>query len=173
MGLRVPQNQIVTSKYTAGGEYLVKETYKNYQGYYYEYNNKIYAGKEFNISSPVLMKKGSDEVNKLMLNPQTALYAALSGVKIPDQKPISLIFQYESDVRYFSYHTTKKLIKEISQESFSSLQSNPIYTTISLSYKGGFNDNELDQAELKIPGIKTFTDTSYTNPLIEDDGITG
>ena len=40
MGLRVPQNQIVESKYTSGNEYMFAKTYKEYKGYYYEMSGK-------------------------------------------------------------------------------------------------------------------------------------
>ena len=41
MALKLPKNQIATSKYTSGGEYVTDKEYKNYQGYYYELNNKV------------------------------------------------------------------------------------------------------------------------------------
>lgn len=171
MRLRLPQNQAVTSKYTSGKEYMFVQTYKEYIGYYYELNSKLFAGKEFNFNAPELIKIDSSKVNKLLTNPATYVYGKISGISIPNQKPISHVFQYDSNIRYFAYNNTKKLIKEVTKESFESLQSNPIYATVSLSYKDGFDDNELKQAESTVPGIKTFADTSYTNTPTDGEDI--
>jgi len=166
MGLRVPQNQIVTSKYTTGGEYLVEETYKNYQGYYYEYNDVTYAGKEFNIKSPVLIKKGSDDVNKLLLNPKTAQYAAISGIKINDGKihslpksNISFVTNNDGVVPLAFYYKKKNenpiIIRAISEESYQTLQSDPIYqTTYVGTYQG--KPKSIDEADREMPGLKIF-----------------
>ena len=43
MGVRVPQNQIIESKYTSGNEYMFAKTYKEYKGYYYEMSGKQFA----------------------------------------------------------------------------------------------------------------------------------
>ena len=44
MSVRIPSNQIVKSKYTIGKEYMFESTYREYQGYYYELNGKLFAG---------------------------------------------------------------------------------------------------------------------------------
>jgi hypothetical protein len=166
MGLRVPQNQIVTSKYTTGGEYLVESTYKNYQGYYYEYNDVTYAGKEFNIKSPILIKKGSDDVNKLLLNPKTAQYAAISGIKINDNKINSLpklnttINSDKGGELFLAFYYKKKnenpiIIRAISEESYLALQNEPIYqTTYVGTYQG--KTKSIDEADREMPGLKIF-----------------
>lgn len=156
MGLRVPQNQIVESKYTSGKEYMFNDTYREYIGYYYELNGKLFAGKEFNVNAPELIKINSSGVNNLLTNPFTYIYGKISGVKLNNIKPQSYTYQYDSTKRYFSYYITKNLIKEINKENFDLLLSNPLYKTISLTYQKGFSPEELDKAELIIPGIKTF-----------------
>jgi hypothetical protein len=156
MGLRIPQNQTVTSKYTSGKEYMFVETYREYIGYYYELNGKLFAGKEFDLKAFELIKIDSSKVNKLLTNPATFTYGKVSGMKIPSAKPFSHIYQYDSDTRYFAYIFTKNLIKEISKETFESLTSDPLYKTVSLTYQKGFSPEELNKAELIIPGIKTF-----------------
>ena len=50
MSIRIPQNQIVY-KYTIGKEYMYTNTYREYQGHYYELNGRFFVGKEFNINS--------------------------------------------------------------------------------------------------------------------------
>jgi hypothetical protein len=173
MSLRIPQNQIVKSKYTVGKEYMFESTYKEYQGYYYELNSKLFAGKEFNTSAPTLIKINLSNINTLRTNPSTFIYGIISGVKLNNATPPSFLFQYNSDTRYFSYQLNKKLIKEIDKDTFTSFQSNPLYAVISLSYVGGFKDTELKEAENIIPGITTYVNTSYTNPPIEESGLIG
>ena len=173
MSLRIPANQIVKSKYTIGKEYMFESTYREYQGYYYESNGKLFAGKEFNINAPILVKINLNNINPLRTNPATLVYGIISGVKLNSAVPPSFIFQYNSDTRYFSYQLNKKLIKEIDKDTFTNFQSNPLYTVVSLSYVGGFKDSELKEAEKTIPGITTYVNTSYTNPPIEESGLIG
>jgi len=172
--MRVPANIITENKYTIGKEYINKKTHKPYQGYYYELNNKFFAGKEFNNNAPELIKIKSDQVNNLLLTAATYVFGSLSKLKLTDQKIPSFFFKYESNIRYFTVKfNAKSLIKEISKETFDQIQNNPLYLSVFLSYDGGFNDNELNEAETKIPGIKTFVNTSYTNPSVEESGLIG
>jgi hypothetical protein len=175
MGLKLPKNQFVTN-YTSGGEYIVEKTYQNYQGYYYEYNNKAYAGKFFSIKSPRLIKKGSDEVNKLLLDPATAQYAAISGVKLNKDEfkhhyfiPSEEELKKREAIRYFAKKTNTNpiIIREVNKESYDSLSNNPLYTTIKL--RNYLNQDALDtgnfytfipddvyQAEKTMTGITAF-----------------
>ena len=172
--MRVPANIITENKYTIGKEFINKKTHKLYQGYYYELNNKFFAGKEFNNNAPELIKIKSDQVNNLLLQAATYVFGSLSKVKLTDQKIPSFFFKYESNIRYFtSKFNAKSLIKEISKETFDQIQNDPLHLSVSLSYDGGFNDNELNEAEIKIPGIKAFINTSYTNPSVEESGLIG
>jgi hypothetical protein len=171
--MRVPAN-IIEAKYTSGEEFVFSLNYKYYQGYYYELNGKIFAGKEFNANSPELIKSNSNNINTLLTDSKTYIYGFLSKIKINNQKIPSFFFKYESNIRYFAAKfNTKSLIKEISKETFDQIQNDPLYLSVSLSYDGGFNDRELNEAEIKIPGIKIFVNTSYTNPSIEESGLVG
>jgi hypothetical protein len=173
--MRVPANIITENKYTIGKEYIDKKTHKLYQGYYYELNNKFFAGREFNNNAPELIKIKSDQVNNLLLQAATYVFGNLSRVKINDQKPPSFFFKYESNIRYFTakVNTNPLIIKEINKETFDQIQNDSLYSSVLLSYDGGFNDKELNDAESKIRGIKTFVNTSYTNPLVEESGLIG
>jgi hypothetical protein len=173
MGIRIPQNQTITSKYTSGGEYMIANTQNEYKGYYYELNNKTYAGENFNINNPEIVKINSDKYNKLLGNPNTYAYGVVSGVKIGSFIPSSIVYNYNSDIRYFTYHITKKLIKEVNEDVFKLVQTNPIYTSVKLTFVSGFKENELKEAEKKIPGITDFVNTSYTPPPVEEDGTVG
>ena len=172
MGVRIPQNQIV-SKYTSGNEYMLVKTQNEYKGYDYELNGKIFAGKTFDPNNPEIIKIKSDKYNKLLGKASTYIYGAISGVKINSQKITPHFFNYDSNIRYFSYQTNANLIKEINKDTFDSIKVNPLYTIVSLSYNGGFNDNEINEAEKKIPGIRTFINNSYTPPPVEDNGEVG
>ena len=172
--MRIPANIITENKYTIGKEYIDKKTHKLYQGYYYELNNKFFAGKEFNNNAPELIKIKSSQVNNLLLQAATYIFGSLSKVKLNDQKIPSFFFKYESNIRYFTAKfNSKSLIKEISKETFDQIQNDPLYLSVFLSYDGGFSDRELNEAEKKIPGIKTFVNTSYTNPSVEESGLIG
>jgi len=172
MPIRIPQNQI-KYQYTAGKEYMLESNYREYQGYYYELKGKTFAGKEFNSNAPVLIKINSSNVNTLLTNASTYAYARISGIKINTSTPPSFIYRYESDTRYFIYNVSKKIIKEISKETFDIFQSNPLYISVELNFTTGFNDQELNEAEKKIPGIKEFVNTSYTPPPVEESGEIG
>jgi hypothetical protein len=173
--MRVPANIITENKYTIGKEFINKKTHKLYQGYYYELNNKFFAGKEFNNNAPELIKIKSDQVNNLLLTAATYVFGSLSKVKLTDQKIPSFFFRYESNIRYFTAksNTNPILIKEINKETFNQIKDDPLYLSVLLSYDGGFSDKELNEAEIKIPGIKTFVSTSYTNPPVEEGGSIG
>jgi hypothetical protein len=184
MGLKVPKNQIVTSKYTSGGEYVTDKEYKNYQGYYYELNNKVYVGKEFNTTASILLKANSPDVNKLITNPFTSIYGAISGIKIinsivnslPNSSSpnltdvvdasssnmndtlISLNTPPEKTKFYCSkVNSSPILIKEIDKQNYTNLQNDPLYKT---TFIGTYNNKNQtpDEAEKQLPGIKAFLD---------------
>jgi hypothetical protein len=181
MALRIPTNQIVTSKYTVGKEYLVLSTYKEYQGYYYELNNKTFAGKEFNLNALELIKMDSDRVNSLLINPATSTYGKISKLKINNSNPTSYYFiPSEKDAqrgytfRYFlsKVNSNPILIKEISEDDYNIFITNPLYITVKIiNYiiqDGASRDNnnnnytftskDIDVAEQTMPGIKYFLD---------------
>ena len=174
--MRVPANLITKTSYTSGGEYAYALNYKIYQGYYYELNNKYFAGKEFNINAPELIKVANNSnINTLLTQASTYLYGKLSKTKLNNQKPTSFFYKYEGNVRYYlaKSNVNPLVIKEVNKETFEQFKNDPIYLSVFLSYNGGFNNKELDEAETKIPGIKTFVRTSYTNPPVEEDGSIG
>lgn len=164
--LKVPSNQIVYN-YTAGGEYIFKSTQKNYQGYYYESNGQIFAGKEFNVYAPELIKNDikDKKFNPLLANAATFIYGKVSKFKINNFNPTSIISKanINNSERYFAKKISSSpiIIKEISKEDFAILQTqpNPIYQTISLrSPEGGYfsNQKSLDEADKIMPGIRDF-----------------
>lgn len=166
MGLRLPQNQIVY-KYTAGKEYMYITTYKEYQGYYYEFNGSAYAGKEYNTAAPELIKMKSDNVNTLLLNPNTYLYGKISNIKITKPKITttnSIIESQTKDIvqNYFIRNTTilPITIKQVNKETYNELKNNSLYQSTSInSYPTTdfiYFEKDLERAEKELPGIKAF-----------------
>ena len=173
MALRIPQNQIIY-KYTPGKEYIFNSTYREYIGYYYEMSGKKYAGKEYNSNAPILISMKSPNINTLLTKASTYIYGRISNVNIPNNKVSSINFiptdedtQKGQSVRYFASKNTisPTIIKEIDKETYNKLQTDPLYITVSIKvYIDGdaldntytFDSKEVDQAEKKLPGIKTF-----------------
>jgi hypothetical protein len=161
MALRIPSNQIVTSKYTVGKEYLVLSTHKEYQGYFYEINNKFFAGKEFNTSALELIKIDSDKVNSLLLNPATATYGKLSGIKLKNNKITSQPVGGNSkegnleEVNFYCKKINTNLIKKIDGETYDLLQNDPLYQ---ITFVGKYNSQNklLEEAEQEVPGISDW-----------------
>lgn len=166
MGVRIPANQAVTNKYTSGKEYMFKDTYKEYQGYYYELNGKTFAGKEFATSAPELIRINSADVNTLLTNPATFVYGKVSGAKIINNKITALpqsdnnvIFDKGGEIflKFFCQKTNSSsiIIKEIDEDSYKRIQDDPLYKT---TYIGEYNNiiQTIEDAEKQIPGLKLF-----------------
>jgi hypothetical protein len=159
----VPKNIIVTSKYTSGDEFVFAKTSGPYQGYYYEFNGKTFAGKEFNSKNPEILKKDSNSVNKLLnRNNSTMIYSLASGItsQILSTPPITSIPSIVDrtsikSVRFFYKKFNANIIKEIDEDSYKSLQSQPVYQT---TFVGTYNGTTqtIDQADQQVPGLKAF-----------------
>jgi hypothetical protein len=173
MNIKLPPNIIVTSKYTSGDEYMFESTYNKYQGYYYELNGKLYAGKVFDSFAPILIKIQSKDINPALLNPATYLYATLSGANSTQSEPVP--YYYDSSrpdndaFRYFiqKRNVTPINIKEINKKTFEEFQLNPSYASVQLSYQNKFDQTEVEKAESNMPGIKTFVNFTYA-PGVDD-----
>jgi len=160
--MRVPSN-IIEIKYTPGNDFVFSLNYKYYQGYYYELNGKIFAGKEFNANSPELIKPNNNNINTLLTDAKTYTYGFLSKIKLNNVSPSSIISKgnINGGMRYFSkkVNTNPILIKEITKETFKQYQNDPFYQVINIEFpEGGYfgNQKSLDDAEKIMPGIKTF-----------------
>jgi len=178
MSLKIPRNIIIEAKYTQGKEYMTVNTYKEYQGYYYELNDKIFAGKEFDAFAPELIRLSSNKVNPLLTRLSTYIYGAVSGIKLKDTKPQSYIFQPTegevlngSSTRYFSkqLNETPVIIKEINKSNYDEILQNPLYKTVSIKYintnknTGDFDPIELSKAIIQIPELNIFLANEIQN----------
>jgi len=153
--MRVPKNKIQTGKYTSGGEFVESLTNKEYQGYYYGLNNKFYIGKEFNNSAAELVR--IQQQNQLYNQSRsTALFSFISGIAsqaLTSPRVSGIPPQVVAETRYFSQQTNVNpiTIKEVSKETYDSLQGNALYKT---TFVGP--NQTIDQAEKEMPGLKTF-----------------
>ena len=155
--MRIPKNIIETDKYTTGGELVYKETQTSYKGYYYILNNRYFVGKEYIVNAPELIK--IQQSNTLLYRPSTAIFSAVSGItskSLRSPKVSSIqpnIGNNPTSTRYFSQQINVKpiTIKEISKETYDSLQGNSLFTTTFI----GPTQN-IDQAEKQMPGLKAF-----------------
>jgi hypothetical protein len=170
MAIRIPQNQIIY-KYTAGKEYMYKNTYKEYQGYYYEINNKLFVGKEFSVTSRELVKIRPKEIETLDANPEVKRYIGLTKNKkslptleniepAPLEDTLAGIPSNDSDYTAYFYKKILDdktiLIKEISRDTFNILKNNPIYQIIAVKVNlgdAGMTNEEAERAEKEMPGF--------------------
>jgi len=177
MPLSIPKNQIIFN-YTSGKEYLVLSTQKEYQGHYYEINNKFFAGKEFNANAPEIIKKSSP---KAITNPQqnsnVETYDKISNLKLKSSPEIvslptnNLSNLYDKLGSLFTKFFCKKkditpiLIKQINENTYIKLQKDPFYeTTFIGEYKGTYQT--IEDSEQQLPGI-----ISFTEPIQQPDTI--
>jgi hypothetical protein len=155
--MRIPANVIETGKYTSGGEFVYKLNQSPYKGYYYILNERFFEGKEYKADAQEIIQ--IKESNTLLYRLATAAFSLASGVTSQNlrQKPVPS-FQANIEgvftpVRYFSRKINVKptVIKEISKETYDSLQGDSLYQTTFV----GPNKN-INQAEKELPGLKAF-----------------
>jgi hypothetical protein len=172
--MRVPSN-LIKINYTSGNEYAYALSYKYYRGSYYEFNGKYFAGKEFDVNAPELIKADNSNVNTLLTQASTFVYGYISGKQINNNRPNSFIYNNQETNRYFlsKVNINPILIKEVDKNTFENFKNDSLYKSVVLSYEGGFNEKELNEAEKKMPGIKTFVNTSYIPPSTEESGLVG
>jgi len=100
--MKVPSNIISENLYTIGKEFVFANSYKDYQGYYYEISDKFFAGREFNPNAPRLLKLNSSEVDPLRLKPQTSTYANLKRTRISTNKIPSIPLELTTGIKYLA-----------------------------------------------------------------------
>ena len=165
--MKVPSNKVKTGKYTPGGEFVEETTNKAYQGYYYELNNSLYAGREFKAGAPKIIRV--QEANKLYYNNfDTAIFSLISGItsqQLSSPKVAGITNTSGSPIRYFAkkLNTNPILIKEIDKNTYNSLQKDPTYQTIIINLPSGDNPNSkvIDNADKQMPGLKSFILSSF------------
>ena len=169
MGIRIPKNQIITGKYTTGGEYVILSSHAPYQGYYYDLNGRTFAGKEFDPKAPEIIRMVSGKFNPLLDNPATATYAKISKIKLSNFVPVTKVYQDDPLAtgtvdRYFVQKISAApfLIKEVTKESYEKALDDPLYIAIIINWnRAGYYGNieNLDIAEKTMFGIKTYLES--------------
>jgi hypothetical protein len=161
----IPPNIIENNLYTIGGEFINKDTYKDYQGYYYELNNRYFAVKEFNVNAPEIVKKDSVRVNNLIVNPLTSTYGQLTQTTITSNNITSIPFSPSADdlakpfiPRYFVKKTQQNppIIKEVDYDTFTKVKTDPLYQTIKVNFSYGLTDEDLNKLDTKMSGIGAY-----------------
>ncbi len=155
--MKIPKNKIQTGKYTSGGEFYTKDQQVSYKGPYYILNDSYYAGKEYSDKAPEIIK--IEQANTMLFNPSLAIFSVISGVTsqaLQSPKVTSIQSNTESNSipeRYFSSQVNIKptTIKEISKDTYDSLQGNALYQTTFIG-----PTQSIDQAEKQLPGLKSF-----------------
>ena len=162
--MKVPANIITDNQYTIGKEFMYLATNKEYQGYYYIYNDRYFTGKTYNGSGSLeLIKIQLKNNNLLLTQASTYTYGLLSKIKLNNSSPSSIISEsnISGGVRYFfkKTNTNPILIREITEDTFNQYKDDPLYQVISVEFpKGGYfgEQQSLDNADKIMPGIKAF-----------------
>jgi len=150
----------ISFKYTSGNEYILQKNKKNYQGYYFEFGDEIYAGEKFILNTSNKLIKVSDNID----NPLD-LYGNIPGTQIPQSQTISSFPFNPTDedfdrgfiMRYFIKKISKNnVIVETNKATFKEIQSNSLYQTLEVNYSFDVDDKKLDELDKQMPGLKEF-----------------
>ena len=165
--MRFPKNQIKENQYTSGGEFVLVGSGKLYTGYYWQFKDNYYVGKAPNNDNNLIQIKKitPEDIKKIEIKNNISPSAAFAlGNNIINKLSsittvTSIVPQNTDEMRYFSkkINQTPFIIKEINQDTFNTLKTDPFYQTTSIP--GNlvfFGSNELDRAEQQMPGLKIF-----------------
>ena len=165
--MRFPKNQLKENQYTSGGEFINPTTNSVYSGFYWEDNGRYFIGKILDFNATEIKKITSGAIKRL--NVFNSLPSSVHGVL--SNNAITFLANSTSTpagippnsnkgaIRYFVKQTnsTPILIREVNQDTFKQIRSNPIYQTIAIKRENIYvGSNELDTAEAIFPGIKGF-----------------
>ena len=165
--MRFPKSQIKENQYTSGGEFINPFTNSIYSGFYWEANGRYFIGKTVDLKSTEIKKitLGVSKILNVFNSLPSSVYGVLSNNSItllanstdaPSGIPSN---SNKRVIRYFVKQTnsTPVLIREVNQDTFKQIKSNPIYQTIAIKRETIYaGTNELDTAEAIFPGIKGF-----------------
>jgi hypothetical protein len=162
--MRVPSNIITENKYTLGKELLYAKTYKEYQGYYYEINDKLFAGREFDPKALQLIRINSLDINLLRLNPKTATYGNLTKTILPNNRIISIPFDPQSGLKYLAKQLNSSPIRIffVSKETYEREKTNSLYSFTLVFFEPEFGFTITDINRKEIPEIDIFL-AEYSN----------
>jgi len=165
--MRLPKSQLKENQYTSGNEFIDTSNNKVYSGYYFIANERYFIGKTFDLKAIELKRITPTEVNKLnIINSLPASIPSSVSSKVvssvaSNNTPVTSISPSSSagSFRYFSkqVNTSPVMIKEVSQDIFNSIRSNPLYETVAISSNNIYADSPvINEAEKTFFGIKAF-----------------
>lgn len=156
--MKIPANIISENLYTIGKEFVYADSYKEYQGYYYELNSRFFAGREFNIKAPRLLKLNSNEINSLRLNPQTSVYAGLKKIRISSDRIPSIPLESTSGLKYLAKQINSNPIRIIftTKDVWENSNKYPGYVFTSIDYDLEFGFDITEENKKLIPEIDIF-----------------
>lgn len=165
--MRYPKNQIKENQYTSGGEFVLVDSGKIYTGYYWQFKDKYYVGKMPNSNNNLVQIKKitPQDIKKIEIKNRISPSAAFAlGNNIINKLStiitvVAKVPQSTDEIRYFSkkINQTPFIIKEIDQNTFNILKTDPFYQITSIPGDLIFpGSKELDLAEQQMPGIKAF-----------------
>jgi hypothetical protein len=165
--MRYPKNQIKENQYTSGGEFVLVDSGKIYTGYYWQFKDNYYVGKAPNNNNNLVQIKKitPQDIKKIEIKNRISPSAAFAlGNNVINKLSSITAFtskvpQSTDEMRYFSkkINETPFIIKEIDQDTFDTLKTNPFYQTTSILGSLIFpGSKELDQANQQMLGLKAF-----------------
>jgi hypothetical protein len=123
-----PSNIIKKNLHTYGKDFFLNG--KPYIGYYYQLEDKFYAGEEPTLNDPELI-----DIKKALLQ------LAKNKAK-----------QYAPSL-YFVKKTNENNIKKVSADEFYNYTDNPLYVTVKIDVT---NPSSIENAKLLLPGIDQY-----------------
>ena len=178
--IKLPSNQILKAKYTPGPqEYVYLKTYEPYIGYYYEINGRTFAGKTYSSEAPEIITFDKKTNNVLLRDPDTEMYAKLSGMTINSFELKGIPFNPSNEqieqgfmTRYFAKKTSSSSlldIKEIDQDTFKTISKDPLYQTLRIQYNFSPTDEELNEFDRQMPGLKQYVQDDNLNTSSDEN----
>ena len=180
----ISKNKYTKPKSTPGGEFIYKETGKDYNGYYFEdYKKRYFAGSSPDSRGSELIKVKTSIPGQLLDSTTTTLIQALKGLFRPTVKKSDK--NKGTITRYFVQAKNTKRITELDNDNYllvKKTQPNYALATIEWIIKGPAEDKNfngypfegaasknkkaIEALESQMPGISIFiTDYSF---LVED-----
>lgn len=164
--MKVPANIISENLYTIGKEFVLADSYKEYQGYYYEINDKFFAGEVFDPFAPRLLKLDSSDIDPLRLDPKTSVYAGLRRTRIPTDKIPSIPLDIATGTKYLAKQIGSNPVRIIftTEKAWRESKKYPGYIITSVYFEPEFGFEITNENRKAIPEIDIFLE-DFSNEI--------
>jgi hypothetical protein len=159
--MSVPKN-LIKVKTASKGELVYKATNAPFSGSYYELDSKIYEGDSFRYGAFELVTP--ENSNKLFNNDATFAYSLFTGItsQTLSQPEINQVIHDNNISPYNFYYTQVNVqpafVREIDEQTYMSLQNNPLYKTTYIgTYKGVYQSPS--DADKQVPGVQSLVES--------------